>query len=152
MQLFWFFTISANSVATLISAEAIECYQITSVTSYSTKTRFVYYPNGRYVPCYHHAPVAMMLLCNCLYSTFSHGEQFFYFSCCHWNGTIKSKLPTNCFRAKLYTVSNHILPLPSEPHMVKLLVKMIFRSCQDCHRISSNNWMTVCDSISENLF
>ena len=144
MQLFWFFTISANSVATLISAEAIECYQITSVTSY--------YPNGRYVPCYHHAPVAMMLFCNCLYSTFSHGEQFFCFSYCHWNGTIKSKLPTNCFRAKLYIVSNHILLLPNEPHTVRLLVKVIFRSCQDRHRISSNTWMTVCDSISENLF
>ena len=152
MQLFWFFTISANSVAALISAEAIECYQITSVTSYSTKTRFVYYLDGRHVPCYHHAPVAMMLFCNCLYSTFSHGEQFFCFSCCHWNGKIKSKLHTNCFKAKLYTVSNHILLLPSEPHTVRLLVKVIFRSCQDRHRISSNTWMTVCDSINENLF
>ena len=152
MQLFWIFTISANSVATPISAAAIECYQLTSVTSYSTKTRFVCYPHGRYVPCYHHAPVAMMLFCNCLYSTFSHGEQFSCFSCCHWNGTIKSKLPTNCFRVKLYTVSNHILLLPSEPHTVRLLVKVISRSCQDRHRISSNTWMTVCDSISENLF
>ena len=38
--------------------------KITFVTSYSTKTRFVYYPNVRYAPCYHHTTVAMMLSSN----------------------------------------------------------------------------------------
>ena len=36
---------------------------------------------------------------------------------------MKCKLPTNCFRAKLYTVSNRILLLSSGPHTVRLLVK-----------------------------
>ena len=30
------------------------------------KTRFVYYPNGRYAPYYRHTTVAMMLSSNCL--------------------------------------------------------------------------------------
>ena len=68
------------------------------------------------------------------------------FSCCHWNGTIKSKLPTNCFRAKLYSVSNHGLLLPSEPHTVRLLVK------SDILKLSGSpqnllQQMTVCDNI-----
>ena len=72
-------------------------------------------------------------------------------SCCHLNGTIKSKLPTNCLRAKLYSVSYHILLLPSEPHMVRLLVK------SDILKLSGSpqnllQQMTVCDNISESLF
>ena len=73
------------------------------------------------------------------------------FSCCHLNGTIKSKLPTNCFRAKLYSVSNHVLLLPSEPHMVRLLVK------SDILKLSGSpqnllQQMTVCDNSNASLF
>ena len=67
------------------------------------------------------------------------------------HGTIKCNLLTNCFRAKLYTVSNHILLLPSEPHTVKLLVK------SDILKLSGSpqnvfQQVTVCDTISERLF
>ena len=67
------------------------------------------------------------------------------------NGTIKGKLLTNSFTAKLYTVSNHILLLPSEPHTVRLLVK------SDILKLSGSSQnvfqqMTVCDSISERIF
>ena len=53
--------------------------------------------------------------------------------------------------AKLYTISNHILLLPSEPHRVRLLVK------SDILKLSGSpqnlfQQMKVCDSISERLF
>ena len=125
--------------------------KITCAKSYSTKTRFVYYPNRRYVPCYLHSPVTMMLSSNRLYSTFNHREQFFCFSCCHWNGTKKCKLLTNCFRAKQYAISNHILLLASEPHTVRLLVKSAILKLSGSPQ-NLFQQMTVCDSIRESLF
>ena len=113
--------------------------------------RFVYYPNGLYVPCDHHTPVILhstqcwttetvctqlqdLIMLNS--SSVSHAAI----------GMAHNKVIHKLFQGKaicchicIYIYYVHILCtllLSSEPHTVRLLVRSGILNCQDRHRIS----------------